>query len=161
MIESFLRQRGVRAGLPSFKGGAWRISIGGVRDVITAMRRMLPHLCKKSVEVAAAVDYLEGNMTGNEFQSILTQEVREGNRERIGRQIDLPWTRPEGLRRAILFSTSFPRKRRKLTKSEEDRLVEQYLEGSMGQRKLAKVNGLSHAVVRRALARRGLASKPR
>jgi hypothetical protein len=121
---------------------------------------MRPHLCKKSVEVEAALDYLEGKTSGNEFQRFLEQEVREGNRERIGRRVDLPWTRMEGLRKAILFSTTFPRKRRNLTPSEEDNLAKRYLSGSMGQRKLARASGLSHAVVRRALARRGLASRP-
>jgi len=161
MIESFLTHRGVRTGRPSFNGGAWRISVAGILDVKLVLRRMVPFLCKKAVEVAAALDYLDGKTTGNEFQKVLLQEVKEGNRERIGRLADLPWTRPEGLRRAIMFTTTVPRRRHKLTKVEEDSLVEQYLKGSIGQRRLANANGLSHAVVRRALARRGLAAKPR
>jgi len=159
MIESFLRGRGIATGRPYLNGGAWRLSIGSIPDIKIVLRRMLPHLCKKSVEVAAALDYLNGKMTGNEFQRILKSEVREGNRERIGKQVDLPWTRTEGRRKATLFSTSFPRQRRMLSRSEEDKLVEQYLTGSIGQRKLAKANGLSHAVVRRVLARHGLACK--
>ena len=161
MIESFMRRRGVAVGRPSFRGGAWTVSIGAIRAVKSALQRMLPYLCKKSVEARAALDYLEGRISGNEFQLLLLQEVKQGNRERMGRQVDLPWTRPEGLRRAIMFATSFPRKRRVLTRAEEDRIVEQYLQGSIGQRKLAKANGLPHAVVRRVLARRGLAATPK
>ena len=160
MIELFLKQRGIMTGRPHFNGGAWRVSVGGLREVKIVLRRMLPHLCKKSVEVAAALVYLDGKSTGNDFQDVLANEVREGNREKLGRSVDLPWTRPEGLRKAIAYSVAFPRKRRALTKAEEDALVEQYRTGSIGQRKLAKANGLSHAIVRRALARRGLASKP-
>jgi hypothetical protein len=160
MLESFLRSRGISTGRPYFNGGAWRLSIGNISCIKLALRKMLPYLCKKYVEVMAALDYLEDRTTGDEFQTILEREVREGNREKVGRRVNLPWTRSEGARKAILYSTSLPRRRRFLTKDEEDRLVEQYLKGSMGQRKLARANGMSHSVVRRALARRGLASKP-
>jgi hypothetical protein len=161
MLESFLKRRRVRTGTPYLNGGAWRLSVGNTRDVKLVLKRMLPHLCKKYAEVAAALDYLEDRITGDVFQTILEREVREGDRERIGSRVDLPWTRSEGLKKAILFSTSRPRRHRTLTKDEEDMLVRQYLEGSLGQRKLARVNGISHAVVRRALARHGLASKPK
>jgi len=159
MIESFLGSKGISTGRPYCHGGAWRLSVGGIRDVKTVLQRMLPHLCKKGVEVAAALDYLRGISTGNEFQATLQQQVREGNREKVGRIVDLPWTRKEGLRRATKFSTSLPRKRHKLSKSEEDSLVQQYLTLKIGQRKLAKANGLPHAVVRRVLAHHGLASE--
>jgi hypothetical protein len=161
MLESFLKRRGIKTGSPYLNGGAWRLSIGNISSIELVLRRMLPHLCKKYVEATAALAYLEDRITGDEFQTILEREVREGNRERVGKRVDLPWTRSEGVKNAILYSTSFPRRRRILTKEEEDRLVEQYLKGSMGQRKLARANGMSHAVVRRALARRGLASKPK
>jgi hypothetical protein len=159
MIESFLRGKGISTGRPRFNGGAWRLTVGGIREVQTVLQRMLPHLCKKAVEVAAALDYLRGISTGNEFQSILQQQVREGNREKVGKIIDLPWTKMEGLKRATKLSTSMPRKRRRLTKSEEHNLVQQYLTLKIGQRKLAKANGLPHAVVRRVLAHYGLASQ--
>jgi len=161
MLESFLKRRGINTGRPYLNGGAWRVSIAGIHGVKVVLSRMLPHLCKKSVEVAAALDYLNDKITGNEFQMILESQVKEGNREKVGRRMDIPWTRSEGLKKATAFSTSLPRRRRILTRDEEDRLVEQYLKGSIGQRKLARANGLSHAVVRRALARRGLASKPK
>jgi hypothetical protein len=161
MLESFLITRGINTGSPYLNGGAWRLSIGGLEDVKLTLSRMLPHLSKKYVEAAAALDYLENRITGNEFQTILELEVREGNRERLGKRVDLPWTRIEGIKKAILFSTSVPRRRRRtLTEEEEDRLVERYVKGSIGQRKLARAFGMSHAVVRRALSRRGLASKP-
>ncbi len=158
MIEAFLRKRGIKSGKPHFNGSAWRVTIGGIRDTEVTLRRMLPHLCKKSVEVAAALDYLGGRITGNQFQIILEEQVREGNREKVGKRVDIPWTRTEGLRKAVSFSTSAPRKRVKLTEREVDELVRQYLNGKLGQRKLAVANGLSHAVVRRALAHRGLAA---
>ena len=159
MIESFFAAKGISSGRPSFRCGAWRLSVGGIRDVKTVLQRMLPHLCKKGVEVAAALDYLRGISTGNEFQAILQQQVREGNREKVGKIIDLPWTRMEGLKKATKFSTNLPRRRHKLSKSEEDGLVQQYLTLKIGQRKLAKANGLPHAVVRRVLAHHGLASE--
>ena len=158
MLDSFFRARDISTGTPRFHGGAWRLSVAGVREVEAVLRRMFPYLCKKSVEVAAALDYLHGITTGNEFQSILDLQVREGNREKLGRIVDLPWTRTEGLKRATAYSTSIPRRRCRLTKSQEDTLVEQYLTLKIGQRKLAKASGLPHAVVRRVLAHHGLAS---
>ena len=89
MIESFLGGKGVSTGRPYFHDGAWRLSVGGIRDIKTVLQRMLPHLRKKGVEVAAALDYLRGISTGNEFQAILQQQVREGNREKVGKIISL------------------------------------------------------------------------
>lgn len=161
MLESFMRRRGIDTGHPFQHGGAWRMSMGGIHPVKIVLHRMLPHLFKKSVEAAAALAYFNDKITGNEFQTILEGQVKEGNRERVGRRLDIPWTRRQGLKKATEYSTSIPRRRRILTSSEEDSLVEQYLKGSIGQRRLARSNGLSYAVVRRALARRGLATSPK
>jgi hypothetical protein len=159
MVESFFIQRRITCGRPRQNGGAWRLTIGKVRNVTRVLKAMLPYLCKKRVEAEAAVGYLENRITGNEFQEVLEREVISGNRERVGRRVDIPWTRKEGLERATSRATSLPRKRYELTSDEEEDLARQYASGSIGQRRLAIANGLPHHVVRRALVRKGLAAK--
>jgi hypothetical protein len=90
MLESFLKSRGIKTGSPYYNGGAWGLSIGSIRQIKLVLRWMLPYLCKKYVEVLAALDYLEDRITGDEFQTILEHEVRGGNREKVGRRVDPP-----------------------------------------------------------------------
>src|SRR6266852_4346633 len=106
-IKDFLLLNGVRSGRPSFSTGAWRIEVGTIEGVKTTLSRMIPFLHKKAEDASAALRYLDDQITGNELQELMEISVRNGNRERLGRRLDLPWTRIEGLTRAASYVASF------------------------------------------------------
>ncbi len=99
-VKKFLNAHGVPTSniLKRSDGEAHELAVSQFKAVKKALRRMLPYLCKKEIEVRAALDYYEGRVTGNQLVEVFTAEVEAGRRERKTRtvRLDVPYTRPDG-----------------------------------------------------------------
>jgi hypothetical protein len=118
MIRDFLVFEHIKTGRLAFRSRAWRLEVGTTEGVLKMLDKMIPFLCKKVSEARATIGYLNDKITGNEFQGILLREVKAGNRERVGIQVDLPWVRSEGLERASKYVASLAGRKTSLTKAE-------------------------------------------
>ncbi len=156
MIRDFLVSEGIKPGKLAFRSRAWRVEVGTEEGVLRMLGNMIPFLCKKATEAGAAVDYLNDKITGNEFQDTLGEAVKAGNRERVGVRVNLPWVKSEGLKRASIYVASLAGRKSTLSETEQMGLVVDH-ESGLSQRELAKTRSLSRDMVRRALARGGLA----
>lgn len=100
MLKDFLNSHGVTTSrvLRRSDTNAHELAISLHGAVKRALRRMIPFLGKKEIEVRAALEYYDGKITGNQLISILKAEVKAGRRERKTRTValDVPYTRPEG-----------------------------------------------------------------
>ena len=146
-IRNFLRTHGIRTSniLKTFRNSANIVAISEFRSVKTALRRMLPFLCKKSIEAKAALEYYDGRITGNELMLVIQQEVEAGRRERRMRTviIDVPYTRAEGDRimRALhkaRLRDAFGRYRAKVTPGDYAQIRMKHFEQGMRLRDLVK-----------------------
>lgn len=99
-VKEFLNRRHIRTSniLKASLGTANMVAISEFNSVKLALKRMLPFLCKKAKEAAAALDYYEGKITGNRLLATFKQEVEAGRRENRPRKValDVPYTRPDG-----------------------------------------------------------------
>lgn len=99
-VKDFLNRRGIRSSniLKTSVGTANMVAISEFKSVKRALKRMMPHLCKKSNEASATLDYYEGRITGNRLLTVFKEEVLAGRRENRPRKVslDVPYTRPEG-----------------------------------------------------------------
>jgi len=141
-----------------FSNGAWRIEIGTLEGVGASLKSMIPFLCKKSGEAWTALRYLDDQITGNEFQDVMRAAVRRRNRERLGRRVNLPWTRTEGLARAAAYVSDFAGRKPTLRPDQEGQIVKEYLKSGLSQAKFAESVGISRDVLRGALLRQGRGS---
>jgi hypothetical protein len=81
-IRSFLIEKGVVPGKvrQKEKSMTWHIVVSRIASVILMANEMLPFVVKKRRELQAAIEYLEGRMSGREFVEIMNEEVRQGQR---------------------------------------------------------------------------------
>jgi hypothetical protein len=123
-VKEFLNKKGVRTSniLKRSDTETYQLAISDFKSVKKAMRRMVPYLCKKEIEVRAAIDYYDGKTTGNQLVAVFDAEVEAGRRERHPRtvELDVPYTRPGGDRimsklRGKMFRDVFGRYRAKLS----------------------------------------------
>jgi len=123
-IKEFLSRNIIRTSnvLKRSDGEAYELAISEYRSVRKMLGRIVPFLCKKENEARAALDYYEGEITGNELLTVFRAEVEAGRRERRPHRakIDVPYTRPEGDRimkslRKDRLRDAFGRYRAKLT----------------------------------------------
>lgn len=146
-IQNFLRSRGIRTSniLKRSDGEAYELAVSEFNSVRETLKRMLPFLCKKAIEARGALNYYEGNITGNELVAILCQEVEAGRRERKTRKvpIDVPYTRPEGDQimkklRNDKLRDSFGRFRAKVTQRDNERIRDEHFNEGKRLRDLVK-----------------------
>ena len=99
-IRRFLNSSGIRTSnvLKVSGANAYIVAVSEFSSVREALRKMIPFLCKKEKEARAALAYYNGEITGNELNSIFQAEVEAGRRERKPRKIpiDVPYRRPDG-----------------------------------------------------------------
>lgn len=135
MLQEFLQRDGIITSkiLKTVAGTSYMLAISRFDHVLRAMKELLPHLFKKANEVAAAIDYYEGRITGNQLQMDFEQEVEAGRRERHPRKvkIDVPFTLPEGAalmkaNRRIKLRDAFGRFRAKVTPEDYASIREEY-----------------------------------
>jgi hypothetical protein len=76
-VREFLNDHNVSTGnvLKMSMGNAYMIAVSQFAAVKEGLQQLLPHLCKKSNEVQAALDYYEGKTTGNELMAVFQNEV--------------------------------------------------------------------------------------
>ncbi|HXW36451.1 MAG TPA: hypothetical protein VEJ36_00905 [Nitrososphaerales archaeon] len=99
-VRDFLQRQGLRTSnvLKTSKGTAEMVAVSEFKSVVTALKEMLPFLCKKENEARATLEYYEGRTTGNNLVDVFAAEVEAGRRERRVRKVHLyvPYTRPDG-----------------------------------------------------------------
>lgn len=146
-IRDFLQTHGIRTSniLRVSKGAGKIVVVSEFKSVKSALRNMLPFLCKKAIEARAALDYYEGRITGNEMISIFKQEVEAERRERHARKvpINVPYKRPEGDRimksiRKDKLRDAFGRFRAKVTPEDYDGIREGHFKQGKRLRDLVK-----------------------
>jgi len=135
---------------------AYRLDITEVKSVLRAARAMLPNVVKKKEDLRIAITYLDGRITGNEAIAMFNHEARVGRRRGKIRNVNLPFTRQEGLRLSQLENA---RKGRaayavNVSPSVQRQIRADHREGRLGHIKLSRKYGYSLSVIRRALGKR-------
>ena len=99
-VREFLNNHGVRTSrvLKRSDGNAYELAVSEFHSVKRMLKKMIPYLCKKEIEVRAALDYCMSRITGNQLLAVFQAEVDAGRRERHPRKValDVPYTRLEG-----------------------------------------------------------------
>lgn len=135
MIKDFLNRKGIMTSnvLRTSRGTASVLAISRFDCALRTMKKLLPHLYKKSNEIRAAIDYYEGRTTGNHLLSVFSEEVEAGRRERHPRKvkIEVPYKYPEGdalmkARRADKIRAVIARTRPKVTRRDYEEIREKH-----------------------------------
>jgi hypothetical protein len=146
-VQVFLVGHGVVTSniLKRSKGMALALAVSQSDAVRRALRCMLPYLCKKEIEARAAIEYLDGKITGNELAAVFSREVEAGRRERRDHKvvISVPYTRPDGHRimqgrRRIKLRDAFGRYRAKVTPEDYENIRTKHFEQGRRLRDLTK-----------------------
>ena len=157
-IAAFLALRGISCGSigKGDKKGAWQaayrldvVEVGGVLKT----KSMLTSTVRKRTELQAAIDYLEGRMTGNQILEVFNGAVKSGRRRGKVRFEDIPFTREEGLRLSRLENARNARAAHAVNVGDDiQELVRtDHRVGRLGCLRLSRKYGLSTNVVRRFL----------
>jgi hypothetical protein len=162
-VKEFLNDHNVSTGnvLKMSMGNAYMIAVSQFAAVREGLQQLLPHLCKKSNEVRAALDYYEGRTTGNELMAVFQSEVEAGRRERRPRKvpINVPYTYFDGdrimkLRRNVKLRDAFGRYRAKVTPEDFETIRRKHFEEGRLLPELAKAYPqYSRTTIRRIVGR--------
>jgi hypothetical protein len=157
-IKSFMDWNGISTSSVGRYGSdgqldAYRVDIGAISSIIKAGRAMLPHCVKKSEDLRIMIDYLEGRTTGNQAIERLNDEVRMGRRSGFMRKLNLPYTRPEGLRVAQLENARRARVAYTIVVSDEiqRQIRSDYQKLKLSYLRLSRKYSYSESVIRRIL----------
>jgi len=77
----------------------WHLRMTRIGDLLVALPKIAPLLIKKHDQVAAAIEYLNDRMTGEQIVEAFNGAVRAGTRSGYIRSIKMPLTRSEGVSR--------------------------------------------------------------
>ena len=132
---------------------AYRLDISEAKSVLRAARAMLPYCVKKKQDLLTAIRYLEGEITGNEAIRVFNDEVRSGRRRGKLREVNLPYTRAEGLRLSQLENARNARAAYAVNVDSEtqQRIIDEHSKSRVGVIRLSKKYGYSQSVIRRVL----------
>jgi hypothetical protein len=158
MIKRFLESRGIKTSRLSFRRGAWRVAVGTREGVTNVLESMIPYLFKKRNEAIKCLAYLSDKITGNDLQEFLSMSVKKGDREKVGKRADLPWTRSEGIRLGHAYVSSYAGRKPAFSPEEEAKILERYESGT-SQTSIARSLDVSRHRVQSALRRARIAVK--
>jgi hypothetical protein len=163
MLRAFFLGREIKTSnvLRTSSKTAWIVVVSRYEMVLLVLKKMLPHLFKKSNEAAAAIDYYEGRITGNQFVSVLQEEVLAGRRERRDHRVEInvPFTYFQGEqfmreKRSQRLRDAFGRFRAKVNPSDFWKIREEHFVNNLRIRDLvAKYPQYSRETIRRILGR--------
>ena len=117
---------------------------------------MLPYVVKKKEDLRITIDYLEGEMTGNEAIAMFNNEVKVGRRKGKTREVSLPFTRQEGLRLSQLENARKARAAYSVSvcPSLQEQIRKGHTKGKLSYVRLSRKYGYSASVTRRILGAR-------
>ena len=160
-VQSFLNLEGIRTTVISHethegKHDAFRFDVGSIGSVLKAAKAMLPSCVKKAEDLSITIDYLEGRITGNQAISRFNEEVRIGRRSGYIRNLDLHFTREQGLRVAKLENARKARAAHivKVNEEVQDNVRKDNRVLGLGHIRLSRKYGYSVGVIRRILGTR-------
>jgi hypothetical protein len=160
-VRAFLDKQGIHTTSISHephreKKDAYRIDVGAIESVLKAARKMIPHCVKKAEDLRILADYLGGRITGNQAIERFNREVTAGRRSGYIREMNLPYTREEGLRVAKLENAKKARTAYAVNVSPaiQESIKSDHSKAGLGHIRLSKKYGYSVSVIRRVLGRR-------
>jgi hypothetical protein len=136
----------------------WHVHLCEKGGLLVAMKKMLPHLCKKRDQVQASIDYLENKILGQELVHVFNHATEIGTRSGFIKNISMPYTHEEGV--------AHGRSVAKCKHSSEiltDKVLDEIMDRRSGGetlREISLVYGTSRTAIRKAFLKRAGHARP-